>query len=106
MRTHPLNPRHSRRPLFLVAFALLLAAGGASAADDLTGQSSMSSSKGSSLLGLSKAHTDDDFLPPDQAFQFNALAEAGKKHPIESVGARLRGMMPWMKKNRVIAEGA
>jgi len=38
--------------------------------------------------------------------KFNALAEAGKKHPIESVGARLRGMMPWMKKNRVIAEGA
>src|SRR6266705_2310730 len=38
--------------------------------------------------------------------RFKALAEAGKKHPIETVGAQLRGMMPWMKKNRVIAEGA
>jgi ketol-acid reductoisomerase len=38
--------------------------------------------------------------------RFKALAEAGKKHPIEVVGAQLRGMMPWMKKNRVIAEGA
>jgi len=37
--------------------------------------------------------------------RFKALAEAGKKHPIEVVGAQLRGMMPWMKKNRVIAEG-
>jgi ketol-acid reductoisomerase len=38
--------------------------------------------------------------------RFNQLREAGKKHPIEVVGAQLRGMMPWMKKNRVIAEGA
>src|ERR1700704_5065113 len=38
--------------------------------------------------------------------RFKALAEAGKKDPIEVVGAQLRGMMPWMKKNRVIAEGA
>jgi ketol-acid reductoisomerase len=38
--------------------------------------------------------------------RFKALAEAGKKHPIEVVGSQLRGMMPWMKKNRVIAEGA
>src|SRR6266478_4753563 len=38
--------------------------------------------------------------------RFKALREAGKKHPIETVGAQLRGMMPWMKKNRVIAEGA
>jgi ketol-acid reductoisomerase len=38
--------------------------------------------------------------------KFNALVEAGKKHPIEVVGGKLRAMMPWMKKNRVIAEGA
>jgi ketol-acid reductoisomerase len=28
--------------------------------------------------------------------RFNALREAGKAHPIEEVGARLRGMMPWI----------
>jgi len=38
--------------------------------------------------------------------RFKELREAGKKHPIETVGAQLRSMMPWMKKNRVIAEGA
>ena len=38
--------------------------------------------------------------------RFKALREAGQKHPIEKVGAELRSMMPWMKKNRVIAEGA
>ena len=37
---------------------------------------------------------------------FKQLREAGQKHPIETVGAQLRSMMPWMKKNRVIAEGA
>jgi ketol-acid reductoisomerase len=38
--------------------------------------------------------------------RFKQLREAGKKHPIETVGGQLRSMMPWMKKNRVIAEGA
>ena len=38
--------------------------------------------------------------------KFKQLREAGQKHPIESVGGQLRSMMPWMKKNRVIAEGA
>src|SRR6266700_3114728 len=38
--------------------------------------------------------------------RFKQLREAGQKHPIETVGAELRSMMPWMKKNRVIAEGA
>jgi ketol-acid reductoisomerase len=28
---------------------------------------------------------------------FNRLREEGAKHPIESVGAKLRGMMPWLK---------
>ena len=29
---------------------------------------------------------------------YNKLMKAGEKHSIEKVGARLRGMMPWMKK--------
>jgi ketol-acid reductoisomerase len=37
---------------------------------------------------------------------FKKLREAGQKHPIETVGGKLRSMMPWMKKNRVIAERA
>jgi ketol-acid reductoisomerase len=32
--------------------------------------------------------------------RFNALRDAGKKHPIEDVGARLRGMMPWISAGR------
>jgi ketol-acid reductoisomerase len=27
---------------------------------------------------------------------FNALSEAGAKHPIEAVGKQLRSMMPWL----------
>jgi len=38
--------------------------------------------------------------------RFKELRAVGQKHPIETVGAQLRSMMPWMKKNRVIAEGA
>lgn len=38
--------------------------------------------------------------------RFKELRAAGQKHPIETVGGQLRSMMPWMKKNRVIAEGA
>ena len=38
--------------------------------------------------------------------RFKRLREEGQKHPIETVGGQLRSMMPWMKKNRVIAEGA
>ncbi|MCH2379273.1 MAG: ketol-acid reductoisomerase [Pedosphaera sp.] len=33
--------------------------------------------------------------------KYNALMEKGEKHNIEKVGARLRGLMPWMKKRRV-----
>ncbi len=33
---------------------------------------------------------------------FNALAKAGEAHPIEQVGAELRAMMPWLKKDRLI----
>jgi hypothetical protein len=31
--------------------------------------------------------------------QFNALRRKAAEHPIEQVGAQLRGMMSWMKKN-------
>jgi len=31
---------------------------------------------------------------------FNALREAGAKHPIEEVGSRLRAMMPWIQGGR------
>lgn len=30
---------------------------------------------------------------------FNALRRAEKDHPIEEVGAKLRAMMPWLKKS-------
>ena len=33
--------------------------------------------------------------------RYNALLKAGEKHPVEKVGARLRGLMPWMKKRSV-----
>jgi ketol-acid reductoisomerase len=36
--------------------------------------------------------------------RFKALREKGKKHPIEAVGAKLRGMMPWMKKKSLIGD--
>jgi ketol-acid reductoisomerase len=32
---------------------------------------------------------------------FNALRKAGQQHPIEKVGARLRGLMPWLKKRDI-----
>jgi len=33
--------------------------------------------------------------------KYNALLKAGQNHPIERVGERLRGMMPWMKKRSI-----
>jgi ketol-acid reductoisomerase len=32
---------------------------------------------------------------------YNALLKQGEKHPIETVGARLRSMMPWMQKRSI-----
>ncbi len=32
---------------------------------------------------------------------FNALLKAGEKHPIEKVGAKLRALMPWIKKKNI-----
>jgi ketol-acid reductoisomerase len=33
---------------------------------------------------------------------FNALTKKGEKHLIEEVGAKLRAMMPWLKKGRLV----
>jgi ketol-acid reductoisomerase len=33
---------------------------------------------------------------------FNALTKKGEKHLIEEVGARLRAMMPWLKKGKLV----
>ena len=33
--------------------------------------------------------------------KYNALLKKGTQHPIEKVGGRLRGLMPWMKKRSV-----
>jgi ketol-acid reductoisomerase len=33
---------------------------------------------------------------------FNALTNKGKAHPIEQVGAKLRAMMPWLKKGKLV----
>ena len=33
---------------------------------------------------------------------FNALAKRGESHPIEEVGQRLRAMMPWLNKDKLV----
>lgn len=33
---------------------------------------------------------------------FNALTRKGEEHPIEEVGAKLRAMMPWLKKGKLV----
>ena len=33
---------------------------------------------------------------------FKELRNEGEHHPIEEVGARLRGLMPWMKSDRLV----
>jgi ketol-acid reductoisomerase len=33
--------------------------------------------------------------------RYNALLKAGQKHPVEKVGSRLRGLMPWIKKKNI-----
>jgi ketol-acid reductoisomerase len=33
---------------------------------------------------------------------YNALLKQGEAHPIEEVGAKLRGMMPWLKKDQLV----
>jgi ketol-acid reductoisomerase len=36
------------------------------------------------------------------AVSFKALRKQGETHPMEGVGARLRGLMPWLKENRLV----
>ena len=45
-----------------------------------------------------------EFLLENQtgATKLNALRRIGREHPIEVVGAKLRDMMPWMKKDRLV----
>jgi ketol-acid reductoisomerase len=33
---------------------------------------------------------------------FNALTKRGQDHPIEEVGRRLRALMPWLSKGRLV----
>jgi ketol-acid reductoisomerase len=33
---------------------------------------------------------------------FNALTKQGERHPIEEVGSKLRAMMPWLKKGKLV----
>ena len=33
---------------------------------------------------------------------FNALSKNSEKHPIEAIGTKLRGMMPWLKKEQLV----
>ncbi len=33
---------------------------------------------------------------------FNALTRKGEEHPVEKVGAKLRAMMPWLKKGKLV----
>jgi ketol-acid reductoisomerase len=32
----------------------------------------------------------------------NAMRRIGRQHPIEIVGAKLRDMMPWIKRNKLV----
>jgi ketol-acid reductoisomerase len=36
--------------------------------------------------------------------RFQQLDEEAREHPIERVGARLRGMMPWLSENRLVTD--
>jgi ketol-acid reductoisomerase len=36
------------------------------------------------------------------AVSFKALRKQGEAHPMEQVGAKLRGLMPWLKENRLV----
>jgi len=45
-----------------------------------------------------------EFILENQAGRvcFEALRGAAKRHPMEEVGARLRGLMPWLKEKRLV----
>ena len=36
------------------------------------------------------------------AVSFKALRKQGEAHPMEQVGAKLRSMMPWIGKNKLV----
>ena len=33
---------------------------------------------------------------------FNALRKRAEAHPMEAIGARLRGLMPWLKEKQLV----
>jgi ketol-acid reductoisomerase len=45
-----------------------------------------------------------EFILENQSggLQFSALRRRGEGHPMEEVGARLRGLMPWLKEKRLV----
>jgi ketol-acid reductoisomerase len=45
-----------------------------------------------------------EFILENQAggVSFNALRRRAAEHPMEAVGARLRGLMPWLRENRLV----
>jgi ketol-acid reductoisomerase len=45
-----------------------------------------------------------EFILENQSGQvsFEALRKAAQRHPMEEVGARLRGLMPWLKEKRLV----
>ena len=45
-----------------------------------------------------------DWVLENQAGQssFKAMRRRAAEHPIEAVGAQLRGMMPWIGKNKLV----
>jgi ketol-acid reductoisomerase len=45
-----------------------------------------------------------DFMAENSvgAPSFKATRRRGAEHPIEEVGARLRAMMPWITKNKLV----
>jgi ketol-acid reductoisomerase len=45
-----------------------------------------------------------EFILENQAggVAFRALRRQGAEHPMEEVGARLRGLMPWLRENRLV----
>ena len=45
-----------------------------------------------------------NFIQENQAgnVSFNAMRRQAREHPVEEVGARLRGLMPWLKENALV----
>ena len=54
--------------------------------------------------GKSKVPVCPGMGPENQANRpvYNALLKRGKEHPIEEVGEQLRGMMPWLHKDKLV----